>query len=125
MVTIVSGVGFVRILQDPRADVNLATGVARSGVPLASQGVSRKCFARPATGDKFSRRIHNTFSIQRSRARMTATPWPLFHVLVWSILRPVNIVVRDGTHCGEAAYVLTKFTPRAASLRRLGISSLA
>ena len=35
--------------------------------------------------------------------------------------RPVNIVVRDGTHWGEAAYVLIKFVPRNASLRRLGI----
>jgi len=50
-----------------------------------------------------------------------ARPWSLFHVRVLSIWRPANMVERLGTHCGDAAYVLTKFVPMAASLRRFGI----
>eukprot|EP01050_Picozoa_sp_SAG11_P018955 SAG11_NODE_2946_length_2820_cov_2.023153_5_plen_106_part_00 len=44
-----------------------------------------------------------------------------FFLLTWCVCLPVNIVVLDGTHCGDAAYVCTKFVPSAASRRRLGI----
>ena len=42
-----------------------------------------------------------------------------FMLCVW---RPANIVVRLGTHCGAAQYVLTKLVPCDASRRRFGIS---
>ena len=39
------------------------------------------------------------------------------------VYRPVNMVVREGVHCGEAAYARMKLAPPEARARRLGIST--
>lgn len=48
----------------------------------------------------------------------TASPFPLLKARTWSVRRPVNMLTRDGTHCGLFQYVFTKFTPSAAIFRK-------
>ena len=52
----------------------------------------------------------------------TARPLLFEKARIWSVLRPVSIVVRDGTHCGDAAYVRTKLTPAFARLSKVGVA---